>query len=65
MYADYLLGIATSAEDLQDLILTPYQHSCSYCYRANVPKCGVMIFGRAPVDAHVKIMCVDQEIPSV
>jgi hypothetical protein len=66
MYADDLLGIAASAEDLQDLIITPsYQHSRSYHYRANVPKCGTMICGPAPVDAPVTFMWGDKEIPLV
>jgi len=67
VYADDLVGIATSPTALQDQIITPcYQYSRRYRYRANVPKSGVMICG--PVHSTMpapKFMWGEQEIPLV
>ena len=46
MYADDLVGIAFTADGLQSDIIEPCaKYACRHRYRANVPKCGVMVCG--------------------
>ena len=46
LYADDLVGIAFTADGLQSDIIDPCaQYACRHRYRANVPKCGVMVCG--------------------
>ena len=66
-YADDLVGIAFSADALRDSVIAPsYEHARQYRYRANVPKCGVMLCGPVPVEDRTQpFMWGDQEIPIV
>ena len=66
-YADDLVGIAYSAQDLRDRVIAPsYEHARQYRYRANVPKCGVMLCGPVPDEDRTQpFMWGDQEIPIV
>ena len=46
LYADDLVGIAFTADGLQSDIIDPCaEYACRHRYRANVPKCGVMVCG--------------------
>ena len=50
LYADDLVGIAFTAEGLQSDIIDPCaEYARRHRYRANVPKCGVMVCGPASV----------------
>ena len=48
-YADDLVGNAFSADALRESVIAPsYEHARQYRYRADVPKCGVMLCGPVP-----------------
>ena len=66
-YADDVVGIAYSAADLRDNVIVPsYEHARQYRYRANVPKCGVMLCGPVPDEDRTQpFMWGDQEVPVV
>ena len=50
LYADDLVGIAFTADGLQSDIIDPCaEYARRHRYRANVPKCGVMVCGPATV----------------
>jgi len=50
LYADDVVGIAFTAGGLQSDMIDPCaQYACRHRYRANVPKCGVMVCGSATV----------------
>ena len=50
LYADDLVGIAFTADGLQSDIIDPcFEYARRHRYRANVPKCGVMVCGPAVV----------------
>lgn len=66
-YADDVVGIAYSASNLRECVIGPcYEHARQYRYRANVPKCAVMLCGPVPdQDRTQPFMWGDQEIPIV
>ena len=46
LYVDDLVGIALTADGLQSDIIDPCaEYACRHRYKANVPKCGVMVCG--------------------
>ena len=66
-YADDLVGIAFSADALRDSALAPsYEHARQYKYKANVPKCGVILCGPVPDEDRTQpFVCGDLEIPTL